>query len=578
MNFKHRIQVIGVFLYLFIMKLLLVLFLALPLWCQSQTVLEFDSVISGEEIHYFSPYKSFADQAWLSRCNGASPVEIKLKQTSLSGPSAQLKLLIGHSSGTNSGERFFDFYFNDRFLGTLTTTRPSKSSDVIKLTGNPDVRGTFVTMEEDINGDDFGYLTVDIPGSWLNDQNKIRMVGQDQQSRDWLMIFNYSSGFKAIPQVTNLVLKDNNKRQLNVLVDCPYPQEEITLISQGFQVKSKLRWGYNTIELPGYNADFVGKDTLVIQLKNHPLTFTYPVEVKPIKPFEFHLIHHSHNDIGYSHLQEEVIKIQTENIRAAMRWMNSAQAKNQRAIWHVESLWAVENFLHHASPSETVEFKNWVEKGNMVLSANYANVLTGLCRKEEMDWMVEYAKKLERDWGIQIQQAMITDIPGVGYEGLRGYVRNGIAHLSLGPNYIESQQDRGDRVGSIIQETGDTYFKWKSSEEPDKELLVWTAGKGYSYFHSIQDSEKTQKWESKVSQYVGELSASSYPLSFVQLRYTKNADNGPVDSTLCDWVDHWNNKYSMPKLIVSSLPELFEKLEKETPTGKTVHTVRLQKK
>ena len=40
--------------------------------------------------------------------------------------------------------------------------------------------------------------------------------------------------------------------------------------------------------------------------------------VKPVVYREFHLLHHSHTDIGYSHLQPEVVKIHNKNIDDAL--------------------------------------------------------------------------------------------------------------------------------------------------------------------------------------------------------------------------------------------------------------------
>jgi hypothetical protein len=91
--------------------------------------------------------------------------------------------------------------------------------------------------------------------------------------------------------------------------------------------------------------------------------------------------------------------------------------------------------------------------------------------------------------------------------------------------------------------------------------LVWTAGKGYSYFHNIQDGEKESKWESRISAYVHQLQSSNYPYELVQLRYTKNADNGPVDTTLCSFVRAWNERYDSPKLVIGNVDSLYQNFE-----------------
>jgi hypothetical protein len=178
---------------------------------------------------------------------------------------------------------------------------------------------------------------------------------------------------------------------------------------------------------------------------------------------------------------------------------------------------------------------------------------------------------LEKEFGIRIQNAMITDIPGITYDALNMYVQNNIPYLSLGPNYVETHADHGDRVGRVIRECGDDMFYWTPKNEPNKKLFVWTAGKGYSYFHNIQENEKQTKWENKISAYVNELVDKKYPYELVQLRYTKNADNGPVDTSLCTFVNNWNARYSSPKLTLSSVDKLFSEFEKRY--GESLRTV-----
>lgn len=36
------------------------------------------------------------------------------------------------------------------------------------------------------------------------------------------------------------------------------------------------------------------------------------------KQWKIHLVHHTHLDIGYTHTQDEVLKLQLENLRKAM--------------------------------------------------------------------------------------------------------------------------------------------------------------------------------------------------------------------------------------------------------------------
>jgi hypothetical protein len=336
-----------------------------------------------------------------------------------------------------------------------------------------------------------------------------------------------------------------------------------------FSTDVVLKNGYNKLSVPAFQKDFIGKAEVQL-IVNKKDTVNKVVELKPIKNYTFYIIHHSHNDIGYSHLQTEVEKVQNKNITDAISWINTNKSVTDKPVWHIESLWAVENYLRIANKEEEAQFVTAVKSGQLVLSANYANILTGLCQQEELAWNLEYAKKLEKKYGIRIQNAMITDIPGITAQGLKSYINDSIPYFSIGPNYIGNQPDGGDRVGGVIREQGDKIFYWKPDSASKQKLMVWTAGKGYSFFHGISDTEKQQKWEQRISEYITELYNTNYPYDMVQLRYTKNSDNGPVDTLLCSFVANWNERYTTPQLKISSVNTLFPEFEKKY--GNTIPT------
>jgi len=543
----------------------LFLFLPTTSHAQDNTYLGYANKVAGEEITYFSPMHEFANTALLTRANGHSPIVLQLEtksETEGESETVMYELLIGHSTGTSSGDRVFHFSIDGHPLFDFETSPKEPLGSGSGGGSNYGVSFHFVSEEQDINKDAFGFMQLEIPKEYIT-KGELTVVGENAESRDWLMVFEYKRSLKIKTTPTQLVLRESNKLQMNIAVDFPDETQrntQLTVVSKHFRKNFSVHTGYNTITLDSYNANFSGIDTLRYY-NEKTLVHTELVAVHPRKHYNFHIIHHSHNDIGYSHLQTEVEKIQTKNIYDAIRWTTSKHKGKAHPIWHIESLWAVENFMKHATPADIQVFIKQVKSGNIVLSANYANVLNGLCQPEELNWIVSYAKQLEATYGISIRNAMITDIPGITYDALNMYVENNIPYLSLGPNYVETNCDRGDRVGKVIRECGDDMYYWTPTNDTTKKVLVWTAGKGYSYFHNIQENEKQTKWENKISAYANELMQKNYPYELVQLRYTKNADNGPVDTTLCAFVDHWNKRYASPTLTISSVDKLFSEFE-----------------
>lgn len=538
----------------------------------NDTIPGFHQKISGEESRYFSPLHQFANTALLTRVNGEMPIEWKAPVYSGNEVTVTYELLIGHSTGTSTADRHFAVELNEQELFTITTPMKKKGSFTLNGSGSSQSTWKFVQEEYDVNGDAFGKLYISVPATQVNKKAVFRINGVNEKARDWLMVFMYKPGLKGIAEPTNLVTQNENRRQLNLFFDMPWPGSTIVLIHTRSGVfTSRLIKGYNSIQLPVYPPDITGIDTIRCVF-NERDRLLLPVELKPVRDFVFSIIHHSHNDIGYSHLQSEVEAIQNRNIRDAIHWINEYKGSGEKPMWHIESLWSVENFLRTAGKEEEAAFVKAVKSGQLVLSANYANILTGLGQPEELNWVLEYAKQLEERYGLDIKNGMITDIPGISRSGLLSYVNNNIPYLSLGPNYVESHPDHGDRVGGVIREQGDRLFYWKPDLKSDKKLLVWTAGKGYSYFHGISESEKQVRWERRISDYCNELIEKKYPYDLVQLRYTKNADNGPVDTGLHLFVEKWNQTYRYPQLKISSVDELFASIEKKYSKQIPVYT------
>lgn len=527
----------------------------------ADTLNGYQQKISGEDINYFSPKLEFAKTALLTRCNGESPIAWQAPISKTKTGLVTYKLLMGHSTGTSKANRHFDVYLNDTFLFTIETPVHKKNAFEIKATANNGTAFYYQKEILDANDDAFGTAYITVPAMLVTGNANFKITGKNENSRDWLMIFQYSEKADAIVTVQSLIRRNDSKRELTVLIDNPFADgATLKVKSIHFEQIMQVKRGYNRLSLSSYPKDFTGKDTLTILLNN--VEMTRVIECFPVKDLTFYIIHHSHNDIGYSHIQTEVEQIQNNNIIDALNWIKNNKSTSEKPIWHIESLWAVENFYKIATPQQKLDFKQAVKNGNLILSANYINILTGLCSEDELNWLTEYARMIEPEL-TTINSSMVTDIPGITASGLRTQLNNGVKYLSFGPNYIETFPDRGDRVGSLIDKQGDNIFYWKNKSTDKEKLMVWTAGKGYSYFHGIADDDKQKQWENRISAYCNELYRKNYPYDMVQLRYTKRSDNGPVDTTLCTFADNWNKLYQSPTLKIASVPELFKDFEKK---------------
>lgn len=553
----------------------------LPVFGKQQVINGYAQDVEGEVLSYFSVYPEHATTALLTRCtDGKKAIAWETAPTpkALKSDFAYFSWIAAHNSTTSGGDRSFDLYIDDQHVLTFTTQHSTKPA-TWEAEGLDGVKLVFEFSKMDRHGDAHGFAHLRVPLKYLKPGRPMRLkvVGHAQDSPDWFMTFRYTFEEKVEFEVLPFVLRAGARRRPMqwTVVRTGGPTElivDVTSKFAGFSYSDTIpvRNGFQVFESTTHGDVLQNPKRLRARLGGVVVLDTI---IQILVPHErkIHLVHHSHTDIGYSHLQAEVEKIQNNNIWKALELIDRTKdyPEDSRFVWNVESLWAVENFLGIASEADKQRFIAAVKAGRIALSANYANILTGLCTPEEMHWIVEYADSLRKWYDLPITMAMQTDIPGMSWSMVDAYAAHGIRHLSQGPNYIPDMPDGGDRIGSTLREQGDKPYWWKGTTGTDS-ILVWTAGQGYGGWHGYTAGAIKERGTRKIAAYMNELAAKGYPYDIVQWRYNIVSDNGPVDSTLSDFVREWNSTYASPRLIIANAGTMMQEFEEKY--GKSIPT------
>lgn len=565
---------------LFLISILLLCLQAFPQMPFGETIhwlSGYNKSMAGEPIHYTSVYPDYVNQALLTRAttgNMAIEWETDMVPQNVKGKYVYFRWVAAHSTGTSKGDRNFDLYINGDKALTFTT-HPGNQLARWHFAAADSTWFGFVRGKTDGANDAHGiaYLRVPIESCKPGQPLTLKIVGQRQESRDWFMTFEYSFEERAdIMAMPFLLRKGGQPLQLNLLHFGD--DDRINVAVNGVVKKTfSVKEGMNTFEI--VLPEVRKKDTVEVKVTmGKKVLLQDEIALAPIISREIHFIHHSHTDIGYSHMQPEVARIQTKNIRDAIALIEKTRdyPDAARFRWNVESIWAVENFLGEATPEEVKKFEAAVKSGSICLSALYANLLTGLSMPEEMFHYTDYADSLSRRFGFNIESAMMTDIPGATWSLVTALAKNGVKYFSSGPNFIgQNSVYQGDRVGAFVNTWGDRPVWWASPSGKEK-ILFWTAGKGYSSWHGNAPGAIFKNGARRIALYMDELSDEGYPYDLVQWRYNIMADNGMVDSTISDFVKYWNEKYRSPKIILSTVDRLFSAFEKKY--GKDLPVVR----
>ena len=327
------------------------------------------------------------------------------------------------------------------------------------------------------------------------------------------------------------------------------PVEATVTVKGSKPVKQLLKSGYKVIE--GFAPQVTKPTPVEVDVKIAGQSIgKKTVTIKPVRKWEIYLLHHSHVDIGYTHVQTEVVRKHWEYFEQVIELARKSAdyPAGSQFKWNVEVLWAVDSYLKQASKEKREQFIEAIRKGWIALDALYGNELTALCRPEELIRLVDYAQKLRQRYDFTINSAMITDVPGYTWGIVPVLAQSGVKYFSVGPN-------RGHRIGYTLSSWGDKPFYWQSPSGKH-EILCWVAGEGYSLFHAGRlDS-------GRLFEYLKRLDESEYPYDMLQIRYSIGGDNGPPDPGLSDFVKNWNEKYAYPKLVVSTASEMCREFER----------------
>ena len=146
-----------------------------------------------------------------------------------------------------------------------------------------------------------------------------------------------------------------------------------------------------------------------------------------------YIIHHSHTDIGYTDLQEQIIYNQIHNIRNVVSiikkgYETGSQEKDFK--WNCETYFCVEQFLQSASEEEKADFFDLVHKGNIGISATYLNG-TDLTDVKMLNQKTAGMRETFKAQGLSVKTAMNADINGISLGARDVLIENGVEFLFL---------------------------------------------------------------------------------------------------------------------------------------------------
>lgn len=526
----------------------------------------FATPLAGERLDFLPNLKDGAIALFLQAPGEEKGVEFETDPMPAGSEEKQTFLWEAGLAKTTGGKPMaFSLEVNGAPLFDFETVRDTAGRHWI-YKGEQGAELAFVaTFTDPEKGDLFGYMFLTAPraiapaGAPL----KIRITAREGGGPGWYMAFqNRVQAFSTAYAMPALVRDGQALRQpVNIEYVHLGPPAAATILMDGEKrLETTLHPGENKLSfLTGQVAAPTGARVEVALAES---TTAYDIQLKPVRQFEVYLLPHSHVDIGFTHKQAEVEQMQWRNFEQGIELAQKTADYPEGAQykWNVEVLWAVDGYLKNATPEKREAFLEAARRGWIGLDALYGSELTALQRPEELMHTVSYANRMEREYDIPIESAMITDVPGYAWGIVPALAQNGVRYFSIGPNHMPHLAHGGYQVGFTFEAWGDIPFYWESPSGKEK-VLFWMTRHGYSWFHDWLLGKLRKSGGAPILKFLDELDEEGYPYELVQLRYTL-ADNGGPDTDMPDFVREWNEKYAYPKLRIATTIEMFREFER----------------
>jgi hypothetical protein len=307
------------------------------------------------------------------------------------------------------------------------------------------------------------------------------------------------------------------------------------------------------------------------------------VEVHPQRKWSIFLIHHSHLDIGYTDPQSAVLRHHLAYLDSVLdlaattdEWPDQARFR-----WNVEATWPLRHWLSSRPPAAVDSFMDRVRAGDVEIAALPYSMHTEAYSIDELARQLWFADELRERYGVQIDTAMQTDVPGATAGLLQLLADADVRFLSVAHNYAGRSVPHlvgGQRLTRPFYWTGDGRYR----------VCVWITdtphGLAYMEGNMLGLADDYETAVELLPEYLASLAQRPYPYSepvfgwagppedaetkrpyphdILHLRVQGAfADNAPPSLVPSEIVRRWSSDWAYPQLRVATNREFFAMIE-----------------
>jgi hypothetical protein len=288
------------------------------------------------------------------------------------------------------------------------------------------------------------------------------------------------------------------------------------------------------------------------------------IDWKPKKHWTIFLVQFSHHDLGYTDLPQNVLNEYTAFYDLIMQYCEETKnwPEEVKFRYQVEQLWSFLNYLRSQSKDKIESILDLIRNGRIGISALFGNEITGLMGHEEIVRLLYPAFYLKKAYNIPIKIAELNDVPGLSW-GLATILSNcGINIIApLLPRWYYGHYTPFWDEEKVTSRKEPVVFWWESLD--GKKVLFWYQSMGFG--GDVGFNEGYNKVFENLPRFLEKLE-EGYSFNAVPIRLPGGArDNSPPSLRQCMVAKEWNSRWAYPRIVISTLDQFFDHLEKNFP-------------
>lgn len=335
------------------------------------------------------------------------------------------------------------------------------------------------------------------------------------------------------------------------------------------------------LALPPLGAGLTGVDVHLPDLRTpQPVTLRLlaagaiqdeqTVDWQPVRHWEVYLMHFSHHDLGYTDLPADVLREHAAILDDVVRYCDETASwpDDSRFRFVAEQAWSLVQYLETRPPGDVQRLIDAIRRGQLEVTALFANEITELCGHEELIRLLYPAFELKRRFGVDITVAELNDIPGFSWGLANVLAGAGVRYFSPAiPRWYHERVHNlwdEDAVLSLARPGG---FWWEGVD--GSRLLVWYKSHGMGEWLPTSYECAVRELPAMLAQ----LDHDGYAYDMVSYMLRGGwRDNAPAVPTYARIARQWNDQWAYPRLINATYGQFLARFEQRW--GGTLRTLR----